>query len=404
MFFIVTFTLLCYPILNFGQAPSLGTASGFALFTSVGAFNNVGATTVVGDVGTNIGVFSAFPPGTLNGQIYVADLVSAQAAVDLSTAYSYLSSMPCDSVIGTTLGVNQILNPKVYCLGAASTLSGNLILDGQGDFNALFIFKIDGAFSSGISSNITLINSAQLDNVYWQINGDVDLGNSSVFRGTIIANGAITLLDSSALYGRGLSVAGAINLHNNMVDISGKNALPVELISFNVECLNGNNYIQWTTATEYNNDFFTIEYSADILNWIVAQQIDGAGNSTSLSNYNYADSKSHSSIAYYRLKQTDFDSEFTYSKIIAARICKTNAIALDVTISPNPSNGIFSVSIKGNRDQRVSVEFYKVSGEQISYSENYTSTIDLSHLRGGIYFGVFTVDKNRIAKKIIIEN
>jgi len=67
--------LLLMPMLNYGQAPNLGDASSFALFSSAGAFNVAGATTVVtGDVGTNVGAYNAFPPGTLIGQSHVAPM------------------------------------------------------------------------------------------------------------------------------------------------------------------------------------------------------------------------------------------------------------------------------------------------------------------------------------------
>ncbi len=207
--------------ISLGQsAPTLGTASGFALFTATGAFSNTGAATnVTGDVGTNVGAFTAFPPGTLVGTKHVADPASATAATDVDAAYSYLFGLTCGSVIGVTLGNNQILTPNVYCIGAASTLNGDLILDAQGDPNALFIFKIDGALSTSTFSNVKLTNSASLCNVYWQINGAFALGDSSVFRGTIVANGQIELLEGSSLLGRGFTKAGAILLHNNIVAI-----------------------------------------------------------------------------------------------------------------------------------------------------------------------------------------
>jgi len=213
--------LFLTPNVNFGQSvPNLGVASTFALFTAVGAFDNIGAATfVTGDVGTNVGAFNAFPPGTVVGAIHVADAVSAQAATDVNNAYMYLDGLTCGAAIGTTLGSGQILTPNIYCLGAASTLNGDLILNGQGDPNALFIFQIDGAFSTSTFSNVILIGSASLCNVWWQINGAFSLGDSSVFRGTIVANGAISLLEGSSLLGRGLSRAGAIDLHNNVVTI-----------------------------------------------------------------------------------------------------------------------------------------------------------------------------------------
>ena len=203
-----------------GQSPNLGTSESYALFTATGACTNTGSSTVTGDVGTNVGAFSGFLPGTVTGQINVANPASTTAATDVTNAYSQLGATTCGAVIGVGLGNGQILTPNVYCIGAATTLNGNLMLDAKGDPNALFIFKIDGALSTGVSSNVILINGASLCNVYWQINGEFDLGINSVFRGTLISNGAINLLAGSMLFGKGLSIAGAITLNGNVVSSS----------------------------------------------------------------------------------------------------------------------------------------------------------------------------------------
>jgi len=216
---LTTIVLLLFQAISFGQAPPLGTASDFALFTVTGAFTTVGATThVTGDVGTNAGIFTGFPPGTLIGTIHVANTVSAQAAIDVTNAYNSLSAVTCGTVIGVTLGNGQILTPGVYCQGAASTLNGDLTFDGQGNPDALFIIKIGGAMATGNLSNVLLINSAQYCNVYWQINGQFDLGDGSVFRGNVFANGAINLYEASSVEGRVFSIAGAISMHNNNVN------------------------------------------------------------------------------------------------------------------------------------------------------------------------------------------
>lgn len=219
--------MLVFPEGNFVQTEmqaeilaNLGSTAEFALFTAAGAFNNIGAATVVtGDVGTHVGAFNAFPPGILIGNQHVANGVSAQAAADVLVAYSYFASLTCGQVIGTTLGNNQILTPNIYCTGGASTLNGNLILDGENDPNALFIFQIGGALSTSTFSNVTLINGASLCNVFWQINGAFALGDGSVFNGTIIANGALSFLQGASLFGRGLSTGGAISLMDNIVTI-----------------------------------------------------------------------------------------------------------------------------------------------------------------------------------------
>src|SRR5690242_18122389 len=131
---LIILTMMLVPKINYGQAPDLGTTSDFALFTAVGAFDVLGASSIVtGDVGTDVGAFNGFPPGILIGNIHVADPVSAQAAMDVAGAYSDLFAITCGTVLGVTLGSGQILTPDIYCIGAAATLNGTLILDAQGD-------------------------------------------------------------------------------------------------------------------------------------------------------------------------------------------------------------------------------------------------------------------------------
>ena len=220
LFLSTTVSLLIMPTINFGQAPNLGTASPFALFTAVGAFDNVGATSITGDAGTNSGAFTGFPPGNVNGIIHVEDAVSATAAVDVATAYGQLSALTCGTVIGVGLGNGQILTPGIYCTNAASTLNGNLTLDAQGVLNSIFIIKIDGALSTGIASSVVLINEAASCNVFWQINGALISGDNSVFIGTALVAGAITLNTGAILFGRGLSTTGAISTSANAVTLS----------------------------------------------------------------------------------------------------------------------------------------------------------------------------------------
>jgi hypothetical protein len=212
--------IFLFPKVHFGQAPTLGAAESFTLFTAAGAFNVAGASTfVTGDVGTHVGAFSGFPPGVLVGQIHVADAVTAAAATDVALAYGSLSIVTCGQTISTTLGNGQMLLPGVYCTGAATTINGDLILDAQNDPNAIFIFKFNGALATTVGSRIVMINGASFCNLWWQVNGQVDLGQNSEFKGNLLVNGAIHLLDGATLDGRGLSQAGAISLQNNTVTI-----------------------------------------------------------------------------------------------------------------------------------------------------------------------------------------
>jgi hypothetical protein len=217
--------LVIMPTIIFGQtAPDLGTASSFALFTGNGAFNEVGtSSTVTGNVGTNVGAFNAFPPGILiNGTRYMpSSSVAVQAGADVVTAFGNFGAN--GAVLGTpleTYNTTGFIYAGTYHTTGAAALNGDFTLDAQGDPNAIFIININGELTVGAGFNILLKNSASVCNIYWLINGAFSLGAGSDFKGTVIAHDAISLLDGSSLFGRGLSVAGAITLNNNGVTIS----------------------------------------------------------------------------------------------------------------------------------------------------------------------------------------
>jgi hypothetical protein len=220
---LMTVAFVIMPYLSFGQsAPDLGAASGFALFNAGGAFDSFGATHVIGDIGSYAVTPTINAPGVITGTVYIStNPFSATVATAVDAAYADLFGRTPNDVIGVGLG-GQTLLPGVHSTGtgAAATLTGNLTLDAQGNPNAVFIIKIDGAFSTAVNSNVLLAGSASSCNVYWQVTGAFTLGDNSVFRGTLVAGGAIELLEGSSLFGRALTKAGAIHLHNNIVTLS----------------------------------------------------------------------------------------------------------------------------------------------------------------------------------------
>jgi hypothetical protein len=75
--------------------------------------------------------------------------------------------------------------------------------------------------------------------------------------------------------------------------------------------------LEWQTASEVNNDFFTIEKSLNGTDWEIVKKVDGAGNSGKLLNYSAYDYSPYAGVSYYRLKQTDYDGGYTISGIIS---------------------------------------------------------------------------------------
>ena len=93
--------------------------------------------------------------------------------------------------------------------------------------------------------------------------------------------------------------------------------LPIELIYFRGINEGDANKLIWSTASENNNDYFTIEKTVDGKDFQIVSNIDGAGNSSNIINYQYVDRTFEHIINYYRLKQTDFDGKYDYSDIIS---------------------------------------------------------------------------------------
>lgn len=300
----VFFSLILH-FFTFGQV-DLGTASSFVMFTSAGAFDNTGASSFVGDIGTYIGETTGFPPGTVTGEIHDENSTSLKAAGDVEEAYSYLAGVTCDSTIGNVLGDGQTLKPYTYCILTAASLTGELIFDGENNPDAVFIIKITGLIDVIELSEIKIINSASVSNIYWQVDGAVNVGDNAIFKGTILANGALSFTDGSALEGRGLSRDGAISTISISASLPNS-SLPVELIKFEGKYMHSHNVISWSTVSETNNDYFTLKKTTDGFNYITLFNISGAGTSTSRNNYTYSDYGFKEKINYYSLTQTDYD-------------------------------------------------------------------------------------------------
>ncbi len=203
---------------SFGQAPNLGTAANFALFSTNGAVSNTGISQITGNVGTNNGSSTAF--GNVNGVMHDMDGVSgsAPASTDVLSAYNQLNFTKATVFPAPLLGNGQVLTAGVDSIASAATLNMGLTLDGQGHSNAVFIIKITGSLSTNASAKVYLINQAMACNVYWVVEGLVSMASGTTMRGTIIANNAaINMGTGDTLEGRALSIAGAVSVSGVLV-------------------------------------------------------------------------------------------------------------------------------------------------------------------------------------------
>lgn len=216
------FILFTFPGLNLAQAPNLGSAANFVLFTADGALGNTANSHINGSIGTNVGAITGFDPTTIMGSIESANTLTAQVSMDVQAAYLQLFNTPATVTDhAAVFGGGETLLPGVYSIGGAGSIGTNLILNAQGNPNAVFIFKFGGAFTTGAGATVTLINGASANNVFWIAEGAIAMAAGTNMQGTLIAhNGAISMGAIGTLVGRMFSTMGAATIYASRLSLT----------------------------------------------------------------------------------------------------------------------------------------------------------------------------------------
>jgi Ice-binding-like len=198
----------------------LATAAGFSVLADA-TVTNTGPSTISRSVGVHAGssvigldATNVLPPATIE----VTTGVALQAKIDLTAAYTDAANRPVDvTLVGPEL-TGLVLGPGVYSGPSKSPLqlSGSLVLDGQGDPSAVFIFQTDSSLTTMSGSSVSFVNGASACNVFWQVGSSAVLGSGSVFVGTVMAGASID--------GRVLARNGAVTLDD--VTIGGPSCVP----------------------------------------------------------------------------------------------------------------------------------------------------------------------------------
>ncbi len=165
------------------------------------------------------------------------------------------------------------------------------------------------------------------------------------------------------------------------------NPLPIELVSFDAEVESENVRLNWTTATEINNDYFEVERSTNGTGFEPILTQNGAGNSSTIIHYTDLDRNPLFGLSYYRLKQVDFDGKVSNSNIISVNFDKL--LKKDVMVYPNPSKDF--IGIHGTEEELLEIRIIDLMGHDLTAQttiekENSKSlTVDLKNLPAGIY-------------------
>lgn len=142
--------------------------------------------------------------------------------------------------------------------------------------------------------------------------------------------------------------------------------LPIELTYFDAESNNDRIDFTWQTASEEDNDYFTIEGSSDGAGWHSMHEVSGAGTTQEVQDYSYSSSNPNR-FEYFRLKQTDFSGMFSYSDVVAVPL-----EIKELRIYPNPSNGR-ELRIDFESDHTGSLQIIRYDGRIVYEQELYGS-------------------------------
>ncbi|QHT68585.1 T9SS type A sorting domain-containing protein [Rhodocytophaga rosea] len=165
--------------------------------------------------------------------------------------------------------------------------------------------------------------------------------------------------------------------------------LPVELISFTATHTNSSIQLSWQTASETDNDYFTVERSENGIDFQEIGQQKGEGNSKSIQNYQFTDTEPLYGINYYRLKQTDLDGTYTYSGIRSIEV-KSGRSKIDVNPVPVRQGEMITIHLNGASVSSGKLILRSMDGkihleQVVSFTKNIPFQLQTGQIKPGMY-------------------
>jgi len=197
------------------------------------------------------------------------------------------------------------------------------------------------------------------------------------------------------------------------------NPLPIELLYFNATANNELVELSWSTASEINNDFFTIEYSNELAYngtiWTPLFMIDGAGNSNTPLIYTFIDRPylrdNNTNVVFYRLKQTDIDGKYKYYGVVFVRYNYIDEDEKNIIITYDPSINENKINIMFNATEsnQYQINIYDINGKLITTNTGQSIdgtnnvTMQINNFNSSIYIIVLNIGQQVLTQKILID-
>ena len=270
-----------------------------------------------------------------------------------------------DVTVNTAHTVNSstltIDNGVTITIKSSSTLyiTGDLVVKNNLVLNNSGTLIITGDLTAKNGANITINGGGNV-----KISGDASFDNNTVVlvKGVLQVVGSLTFGNNNSFSGNGSVVVGSGCSYWTGPGGCSTGTLPIKLLSFTAEHDKGVVNVEWKTASEENNEFFTIERTNDGVNYQPIATIPGAGTTLKQSSYSYEDSNPPSGKIYYRLSQTDYDGKSETFQHVVVDITSSNESSFQ--IFPNPLKGSLLNIIISNAEEG-SIEVINMKGDKI---------------------------------------
>ncbi|MBP6301936.1 MAG: SBBP repeat-containing protein [Bacteroidia bacterium] len=202
----------------------------------------------------------------------------------------------------------------------------------------------------------------------------------------VIITGYTSSTSGIAKGGAQSTLSGFINAFVAKFNTNG--VLPVSWLNVSASAFENYVLVEWSTATETDNDYFTVEHSIDGESFNRLADINGAGNSNTVQTYRYTHKYPGAGTHYYRIRQTDFNGTFDYSPLAVATMhSKTGALVLNGYVK---NNQLFLFTNNPDDDIQISA-LINMSGQDVT-AVNSNTPVSISHLPPGIYTAVVSIN------------